>query len=289
MSEAMARDLKDRVAIVTGANSGIGEVTARELAARGAEVWLACRNEQKAKPVIEEIVSDTGNDRVHFLQLDLGSLANVSRAARGFLAEDRPLHLLINNAGLAGQQGVTDDGFELAFGVNHVGHFLFTALLEDRIRESAPARIVNVASTAHYKAPGIDYEKVRQPTQTVTGLDEYQISKLANVLHAKSLARRLDGTGVTTYSLHPGVVASDVWRRVPPPFRWVMKLFMISNEEGAKTTLYCATSDDVADQSGRYYDECREKEPSAAAQDEAAAEELWERSQDWVKPHLQRA
>ena len=275
-------DLEGRVAIVTGANTGIGRVTAMELAKRGAEVFLACRSEDKALPVGDEIRAAVG-DRAHFMQLDLGSLKQVREAAAAFLALDKPLHILVNNAGLAGQRGLTEDGFEIAFGVNHLGHFLFTELLLDRIVSSAPARIVNVSSEAHYESDTLDWDTLTKTTQTVTGLPEYSRSKLANVLHAKELARRLDGKGVTTYSLHPGVVASDVWRRVPLPFRWLMKLFMVSNEEGAETSVYCAASDDVAAHSGRYYEKSAEKEPSAAASDEALARELWTRSEAWVQ------
>jgi NAD(P)-dependent dehydrogenase (short-subunit alcohol dehydrogenase family) len=178
---------------------------------------------------------------------------------------------------------MTRSGFELAFGVNHVGHFLLTSLLLDRIKSSAPARIVTVASKAHYRAPGIDWDAVRQRTRTRTALREYGVSKLANVLFSAELARRLAGARVATYSLHPGVVASDVWRAVPWPFRALMKLGMISTEQGAATTLHCATSAEAGEQSGLYYDECRAKEPGKAAQDEALAAELWRRSEAWVQ------
>lgn len=200
---------------------------------------------------------------------------------RGFLATGEPLHVLINNAGLAGQRGLTSSGFELAFGTNYVGPFLLTSLLLDRLRESAPARIVNVASAAHYRATGIDFSAVREPTKSLTGMSEYEVSKLANVLHAQELARRLDGTGVTTYALHPGVIASDIWRRVPWPARTLMKLRMRSPEQGAKTSLYCATSPDIANESGHYYDNAQRRQPGVAATPELA-DELWNRSTTWV-------
>ncbi len=201
--------------------------------------------------------------------------------AEQLLAHDQPLHGLINNAGLAGQRGATASGFELAFGTNHVGPFLLTSLLIDRLRESAPARIVNVASDAHYGAPGIDFDAVRLPTKSITGMPEYSASKLANVLHAQELARRLDDTGVTSYSLHPGVIASDIWRRVPWPVRPLIKLRMRSPREGAATSLYCATSPDVASDSGRYYENSSPKAPSAVATPELARE-LWDRTTAWV-------
>lgn len=276
-------DLSGNVFIVTGANTGIGKVAATDFARRGAHVFLACRSADKTQPVIDEIKRATGNDKVEFLALDLGDLSSVRTAAATFLARNLPLHVLVNNAGLAGQRGHTRSGFELAFGTNHVGHFLFTELLLDKLKASAPARIVNVASTAHYNAKGIDWDAVRKPTKTLTALDEYAVSKLANVLFTKELARRLAGTKVTTYALHPGVVATDVWRRVPVGLRGLAKLFMKSAEDGAKTTIYCATSPAVANETGKYYDDVKEKRPSKQADDLALAAELWKRSEDWTR------
>jgi retinol dehydrogenase-12 len=278
----MSGDLAGRTYFVTGANTGIGKVTALELARRGGKVWLACRSESKTRPVIDEIRKATGNDQVEFLALDLGDLDSVRTCARAFLAKGEPLHVLINNAGLAGQRGLTASGFEIAFGTNHVGHFLLTTLLLPLLRKSAPARIVNVASTAHYGAKkGIDFEAVKRPTRSITGLDEYAVSKLANVLFTQELARRLEGSGVTTYALHPGAIASDVWRKVPWPVRPMMKLFMKSTEDGAKTTLMCATDPALASVSGRYYDDCKERTPSRVTTPELA-KELWERSEAWT-------
>jgi retinol dehydrogenase-12 len=274
-------DLDNRTFLVTGANTGIGRETALALAGRGGRVFVASRSEQKTRPVIDEIVAQAGNPAVEFLSLDLGDLTTVRTCASEFLGTGEPLHGLINNAGLAGGRGMTDSGFELAFGTNYVGPFLLTSLLLDGLRESAPSRIVNVSSIGHYRASGIDYEAVRQRTKSLTGFPEYCVSKLGNVLHAQELARRLEGTGVTTYSLHPGEVASDVWRRVPWPLRPLIKRRMVSPAEGARTSLYCATSPDVAAESGHYYDDCRRQEPSAVATPQLAAE-LWDRSIDWV-------
>jgi dehydrogenase/reductase SDR family protein 13 len=280
-SEESARDLAGKTFLVTGANVGIGRETARALAARGAHVHLAARSEGKTRVAIDEIAAQTGSAALDFLPLDLADLDSVRAAAAAFLATGSPLHGLINNAGLAGQRGMTKSGFELHFGTNYVGPFLLTGLLIERLRESAPARIVNVSSEAHYRARGIDFDVVRSPTKTVTGFAEYGVSKLANVLHAQHLARRLDGSGVTTYALHPGVVASDIWRRVPWPVRSLMKLRMLSPEQGAATSLYCATSSEVANESGQYYDNMKRREPSDVATPELAAE-LWNRSIEWV-------
>ena len=282
MSDSLAPDISGRVALVTGANTGIGLVTARELARRGAHVFLACRSASRAQPALDAIRAASGNQKVEALALDLGDFASVRQCANAFLARGLPLHLLVNNAGLAGSRGFTASGFELAFGVNHMGHFLLTQLLLERLKASAPARIVTVASRAHTRTDGIDWNALRQPTRTRTAIHEYAVSKLANVWFSAELGRRLEGSGVTTYALHPGVVASDVWRSVPWPFRSLIKLRMISTEEGAKTSLYCATAPQCAGESGLYYDKCRVRPASSLGQDTALARELWQRSEAWL-------
>jgi NAD(P)-dependent dehydrogenase (short-subunit alcohol dehydrogenase family) len=273
--------LAGKIALITGANTGIGRVTALELAKQGAQLFLACRSAQRTQAVLEEIRVDGG--KAELLALELDDFASIRQCTKTFLARGLPLHLLINNAGLAGARGCTKAGFELAFGVNHLGHFLFTQLLLDRIKASAPARIVTVASKAHYRARGIDWQAVREPTRTAIGLHEYGVSKLANVLFSAELGRRLAGSGVTTYSLHPGVVATEVWRSVPWPLGWLLKLAMTSPEKGARTTLHCATSAIAAAETGLYYDECSPKTPSRAARDAALAKTLWDRSEEWVR------
>lgn len=274
--------LLGRVALVTGANTGIGLVTARALAASGAQVFVACRSAERAQAALDTIGANAAGPEPVVLALDLGDFESVRQCAQSFLARGLPLHLLINNAGVAGARGLSKSGFELTFGINHMGHFLLTRLLLERIKASAPARIVTVASRAHYRARAIDWNALRQPTATRSGFPEYSVSKLANVLFSAELGRRLAGSGVTTHALHPGVVASDIWRKVPWPLRALMKLTMISTEEGAKTSLYCATAPELANTTGLYYDSCRPKQPSREAQDAALAAELWTRSQAWA-------
>jgi len=274
--------LQGQVALITGANTGIGLVTACALARQGAHLFITCRNTATAKTAQEQIRQISGNPQVEALVLDLGDFGSVQSCAGAFLARGLPLHLLVNNASLAGSRGLTASGFEQAFGVNHMGHFLLTRLLLECIRASAPARIVTVASRAHYRASGLDWNALRQPTGSRTGVAEYSNSKLANVLFSAELGRRLAGTGVSTYSLHPGVVASDVWRAVPWPIRPLMKLRMISTEEGARTTLHCATAPQLAGETGLYYDKCQPRPPSALAQDAALAAQLWQRSAAWT-------
>lgn len=276
--------LNGKVALITGANSGIGRVTARELALNGYHVFLACRSTARGEVVVDEIASLSGGSaRVEVLPLDLGDFASIRSCAETFLKRELPLHLLIANAGIAGNKGRTASGFEMTFGTCHMGHFLLTRLLLERIKASAPARIVVVASHAHRRPDGIDFSALREDTKTFSGFPEYGVAKLSNVLFASELGRRLEGTGVTTYSLHPGVVATNVWRAVPWPIDRLMKLFMISEEEGAATTLYCALAPEAAGQSGQYYEECALKEPAPLARDTALATRLWQESEQWLE------
>jgi retinol dehydrogenase 12 len=278
---ANSGELAGRTFLITGANTGIGLATATGLAKRGGRVFVACRSAEKGRAAVARISAETGNDAVAFLPLDLSDLASVRACADEFLARGEPLHVLINNAGVGGARGLTKDGFELTFGINHLGHFALTAALLDRLAASAPARVVTVSSDAHYQAPGIDFEAVRRPTASRTGLPEYSVSKLGNVLFSQELARRAGERGITTYALHPGVVASDIWRRIPWPVRPLMKLRMLSTEQGAATSLYCATAAELAGASGRFYEDCRERSPSAVATPELARE-LWEHSEAWT-------
>jgi len=278
-----AMSVAGRVALITGANTGIGRETARKLALQGAHVLIACRSAERAQPVVEAIRAEKADAKVELLSLDLGDFDSVRTCASGFLERGLPLHLLINNAGLSPRGGQrSKSGFELGFGVNHLGHFLLTTLLLERLRSSAPARVVTVASRAHMRARGIDWDAVRAPTRTQAGIVEYGVSKLANVLFSAELGRRMQGTGVSTYSLHPGVVASDIWRGVPWPIGPLIKLFMISTEQGALTTLHCATSEEAGKETGLYYDEAKPVQPSALARDPGLAAELWARSAAWV-------
>jgi retinol dehydrogenase 12 len=271
----------ERTVVVTGANTGIGRATALALAGEGWRVYLTARSEQKGSAAVADIQAATGNDAVFLLPLDLADLASVRACADAFLARGEPLAVLINNAGVGGARGLTKQGFEMMFGVNHLGHFLLTQLLLERLVASAPARVVTVSSDAHYNARGVDFEAVRRPARGITGLGEYAVSKLCNVLFSAELARRTAGTGVHCYALHPGVVASDIWRRVPWPVRPLVTRGMLSVEQGAATSLYCATSPEVASDSGLFYDKCAVREPSRVATPELAAE-LWQRSEAWT-------
>jgi retinol dehydrogenase 12 len=275
----------ERTVVVTGANTGIGFATAKALAGRGWRVYVASRSRDKGEAAVAAIKAAAGSDSVFFLALDLADLSSVRACADSFLARGEPLQVLVNNAGVAGRRGLTRQGFELMFGVNHLGHFLLTTLLLERLASSGPARVVTVASEAHYQARGIDWEAVRRPARGVTGLGEYAVSKLCNVLFSQELARRTAGTGVHSYALHPGVVASDIWRRVPWPVRPLITRRMLSVDQGAATSLYCATSPEVAADSGLFYDNCALRPASEVATPELGGE-LWKRSEEWTAPYV---
>jgi retinol dehydrogenase 12 len=270
-----------RTVVVTGANTGIGLATAKALAGESWRVYVAARSAEKGEAAVAGIRAATGSSAVFFLALDLADLASVRDCAAAFLARGEPLQVLLNNAGVGGRRGLTKQGFELMFGVNHLGHFLLTSLLLERLVSSGPARVVTVSSDAHYNARGIDWDALRRPARGITGLGEYAVSKLCNVLFSQELARRTEGTGVSTYALHPGVVASDIWRRVPWPVRPLVTRNMLTVEQGAQTSLYCATSAAVAAESGRFYDRCTLREASPVATPELGRA-LWERSEAWT-------
>ncbi len=274
------QDLAGRTFMVTGANSGIGRAMVEALAARGARVVLACRSEERTRPVLEAIRQRHPQVSAEFLPLDLADLDSVREAASQFLAGGTDLHVLVNNAGIAGTFGLTRQGLDLTYATNHIGPFLFTNLLLPRLRHQPAARIVNVSSRAHEMVRRIDWAMLeRRSSPRKSGFADYAATKLMNVLHARELARRLEGTSVTTYAVHPGAVASNVWRSLPGPVQWCLKLFMLSNEEGARTPLQCAAAPQLASVTGRYYDKGREARTNPLADDAALARELWRRTE----------
>lgn len=274
------QDLRGRTFLVTGANSGIGRAMVEALAARGGSVVLAARSEERTRPVLEGIRRQDPGADVDFLRIDVSDLDSVRSAAGAYMAAGRPLDVLVNNAGVAGTRALSRQGFDLTYATNHIGPFLLTNLLRPRLEEAPQGRIVNVSSVAQMGVKAIDWSVLDRRTEPKrSAFPDYGVTKLMNVLHAKELARRLAGTRVTTYALHPGGVASNIWRSVPQPFRWLISLFLISNEEGAKTQLRCATAPELAHETGRYYDKEREARCNPLADDPRLASELWERTE----------
>lgn len=277
----MSYELENKVCMVTGATSGIGEVAAEAFAEMGAELFLVCRNQAKGEQTKSNIIQRTGNESVTLLVGDLSSLDEVRQIAHSFLDYEKPLHVLLNNAGIVNlKREVTEDGHEAMFAVNHLAHFLLTNLLLDRIRESAPARIVNVASEAHIMVKGINFEDLSH-AEGFSAMKVYGHSKLANLLFNRELSKQIKGTGVTANAVHPGTVATGLGLqngRLGKLINLLMKVFLQSPRKGARTSIYTSVSPDLEGVSGRYYAACREKQPKPWALDDAAAQRLWEDS-----------
>ncbi len=274
----------NKTCLITGPTSGIGRATALALAQRGMELVLLCRDRGKGAELAAEIAG-TGAAAPMLLIADLASQAEIRRAAGEFLASGRPLHLLINNAGVVNlKRALTPDGLEATFAVNHLAYFLLTALLLDRLRASAPARIVNVASEAHRFGP-LAFDDL-QGEHRYGAMRAYGQSKLANLLFTFELARRLEGSGVTVNAVHPGAVATGLGKNNG---RWaraltsVLGLFFRSPDKGAATSIYVATAPTLAGVTGKYFANSREKRPSRAAEDGAAATRLWAMSESLVR------
>ncbi|XP_026196171.1 dehydrogenase/reductase SDR family member 13-like [Anabas testudineus] len=276
-----------KTVIITGGNTGIGKASALHLARRGARVILACRNRDKAQVAINDIEQDTGSTDVVYMHLDLASLKSVRSFAETFLKMESRLDLLINNAGLVAD-GRTEDGFGIEFGVNHLGHFLLTHLLLERLKESGGGRVVTLASMA-YRWGHIDFEALAVNKHLGTGTYSWQFfqaycnSKLCNVLFTHELAKRLKGTNVTCYSVHPGVVRTELSRHVS---LWqkifiepVARLLFLDPEAGAQTTLHCALQEGIEPLSGRYFSCCAAQEVCARARDDTVSRKLWEVSE----------
>lgn len=266
--------------LVTGATAGIGLETARAIAKEGAELIIVGRNPEKTKAVLEELKATSGNSNISFLLADLSSMAAVRKLAAEFLAKFDRLDVLVNNAGAVNpKHEKTAEGFELTFAMNHLSYFLLTNLLVPALEKAAPSRVVCVASEAHRGAK-LDFDDLM--TEPYSAFKAYGRSKLANILFGRELARRLQSRGITVNTLHPGVVGSSFLAGKPGFWGVVGKVasvFMISNEAGAKTSIYLATSKDVDGVTGKYFDKSRERLPDAFAQDDAAAKRLWEVSE----------
>jgi retinol dehydrogenase 12 len=278
--------MSDSVCVITGGTDGIGKAAAHALALQGAKLLIHGRDPEKGLRVVGEIKAQTGNPAIEFAQADFGSLADVRRLATTILDRAPRIDVLINNAGgIFGQRTVSKDGYEMTFAVNHLAPFLLTHLLVDRLKSGGPARIVTTASDAHRRAR-IVFDDL-QATSGYSPMRAYGMSKLANVLFTHALAKRLQGTNVTATSVHPGFCRTSFGRdlQVSPILKGIFRLaslFARSAEKGAETVVYLASSPQVQGASGGYYFDCKLTPPSAAAQDDNAAERLWRLSEQLV-------
>jgi len=282
--------LEGKVAIITGANTGIGYITAKDMARRKGHVIMACRRPEEGKKAVERAINEfkefnpalkDEDIKVEYMHLDLGSLKSVREFVTEFLAKNIPLHYLINNAGIMNTPyALTEDGFESQFGVNHLGHFLLTNLLLDKLKSSSPSKIINISSNAHL-AGSINFDDLKSE-KSYWGWVAYCQSKVANLLFTFELARRLEGTGVTCNAVHPGFVATDIGRHTGFLFPIGARLLARTPENGAKTTLYAALHPDVANVSGEYFASTAIAQPSNYSHDEEVQKKLWEVSEKMV-------
>lgn len=274
--------LSGRTVVLTGASSGIGRATALGLADEGARLFLVGRSPEHCEDTLALIRRRTGRDDAVMLRADLSSQKEVRRLADELLARADRVHVLLNNAGVTLlRRELTADGLEATFATNHLAYFLLTGLLLPRLRESAPARIVNVASDAHRFGP-LDLDDL-QNERRYRVMRVYGQSKTANILFTQELARRIAGSGVTANALHPGGIRSNLGRSDAAALEALRKLvgiFLKSPEQGARTSLYLACSPEVEGVSGRYFAKCRERRPAAHARDPELARRLWERSEE---------
>jgi NAD(P)-dependent dehydrogenase (short-subunit alcohol dehydrogenase family) len=286
MKEELTVNMNGKICLVTGATNGIGKATAQALAQMGATVVIVGRNPAKCTAVVNEIKRISGNDAVEALVADLSIMAEVRQVAVQFKAKYRQLHVLVNNAGAAfGQRQVTAEGFEKTYALNHLSCFLLTTLLLDTLKASAPARIVTVSSDAH-KGAHLDFDDL-QSEQGGFVFNAYGRSKLANVVFSYELARRLSGTGVTANVLHPGLVrtgfAGNLGAIPSAAIDFLMRFVGMTPEQGAKTSVYLATSAAVENVTGKYWEKCQATPSGRAAYDEATWTQLWEVSDKAVK------
>ncbi len=273
--------LEGNVCIITGSTSGIGKETALALAREGAILVLPVRNIEKGESLRQEIHALTGNRHVDLMVCDLASLDSVRLFAKNVLEKYKRLDLLINNAGLwETKRSTSVDGIELTFAVNHLAPFLLTHMLTDRLIASAPSRVINLSSEAHR------YGKIRfddlEGKKRWSSFGSYAQSKLANVLFTKELARKLKGTGVTVNALHPGVVSTHLFDRLPGFLIAISRLFMIDPKRGAQTSIYLATSPDAANVTGTYFSKKRAKRTASQANDDDAIQKLWDVSMAYI-------
>jgi NAD(P)-dependent dehydrogenase (short-subunit alcohol dehydrogenase family) len=270
--------MQGKVVVITGGTSGIGQVSAERLAAMGTRIVLVARSKSRGEATLARLRELAPAQEHSIYYADVSRLAELNRLAAEIRSAEPRIDVLINNAGaMFGERQLTQDGLEMTFATNHLSYFVLTLGLREQLAAAGAARVINTSSHAHYRAK-IDFDDL-QSQHGFKGFPVYSRSKLCNILFTRSLARRLAGTGVTTNSLHPGFVNTrfgDQSGGMMAVGIGFFKLFAISPEKGAETIIYLASSEDVAKTSGLYFYKCKPMEPSKAAQDDVAAERLWE-------------
>jgi WW domain-containing oxidoreductase len=278
------RDLSGQNMLVTGCNAGIGFETARVLAAHGAHVFVACRSRSKADETIARIRAAHPQAKLSPVAIDLGSFASIRQAVSS--VDIDALHVLICNAGLyMGEYKATADGLESTVGVCHYGHFLLTTLLIEKLRKAAPARVVVVASESHRYPPRLDLKRFPLDARKFKSLVAYGQAKLANVLFANELTRRYRDAGIVANSVHPGsMIGTSIFRDslAAKAIALAIRPFTKSIEQGAATTVYCATADELAHTGGQYFRDCQPHAMSQGARDSELAKQLWEHTEKLV-------
>jgi len=268
---------------ITGCTSGIGKETVLALAKENHQFFLANRSAEKTNELIKTMQSINTQVQAQAIIVELSSLLSVKKAALDFLQRHQTLDILINNAGVFGQKGLTQDGYEMAFGTNFLAHFFLTHLLQPALSRANNPRIINVASDAHWSAQFTSWDQLRRKTKSLTAFDEYGFSKLANIWHTNEIATQIQYQGIQAYSLHPGVVKTGIWRHIPKPLNYFGAMpFLKTAQEGAKTTLFCLKTNDQFP-NGQYFSDCRPAQTSALAQNQQLQKELWNYSLQAIK------
>jgi len=283
MAKATAQHqfISGKTVIITGANSGIGKQTALDLAQRGARIVLAGRDSPKSRAAYDELVAAVPGAHFELRALDLGSFDSIRGFAEMAAEELEKIDVLLNNAGtMPSRLELTEEGFEAQIGVNYLGHYLLTRLLLPKLQAGGPARVIHVSSMLHSRGD-IDFDNFRGE-KGYKAFDAYYQSKLANLLFSNELARRLEGSGVTSNALHPGGIRTDIMRHSNILIRLATSLIFKPVSEGAKTPVMLASDPDLGAISGRYFDDGKEKSPASRALDLELAKKLWERSARWV-------
>lgn len=267
--------MEGRICLITGANSGIGKVTAKALAKMNAMVVMVCRDKERGDKAQKEIIEQTGNNQVDLLLCDLSSKEQIRKLVKEFKEKYQNLHILINNAGIMlKKRELSVDGIEMNFAVHVIAPFLLTNLLLDVLKKSTPSRIINVTSAAHRRAK-IDFEDLQNKNKKYRLFTVYGISKLGEMLITYELSRKLEGTGVTANAVHPGLVNTNLGRDQSNFSQWFARKFFKSPEEGAETSIYLATSPEVEGITGKYFINKEPRQSSEESYNLEYAEKLW--------------